>query len=83
MTVANTDSEHSLAWRPSGNLLAAAVRRPAGNRHVVAFFEKNGLQHGELQLRQATTGDNVAVVLKLEWNCDSSVLAIWLHSDQA
>ena len=36
-------AEDSLAWRPSGNLLAAAVRRPAGNRHVIAFFEKNGL----------------------------------------
>ena len=75
--------EHILAWRPSGNLLAAAVRRPACNRHVVAFFEKNGLQHGELQLRsdhQETEEEDVVVVRELEWNCDSSVLAVWLQS---
>jgi hypothetical protein len=65
-------SEDSLSWRPSGNLLAAAVRRPAGNRHVIAFFEKNGLQHGELELRH----QQQLTIKQLEWNCDSTVLAI-------
>jgi hypothetical protein len=64
-------SEDSLSWRPSGNLLAAAVRRPAGNRHVIAFFEKNGLQHGELELRHQQLS-----IKQLEWNCDSTVLAV-------
>jgi elongator complex protein 1 len=64
-------SEDSLAWRPSGNLLAAAVRRPAGNRHVIAFFEKNGLQHGDLELRHQQL-----TIKQLEWNCDSTVLAV-------
>ena len=41
--------EHSLSWRPSGNLLATTVVKP--NKHIVAFFEKNGLQHGEFSLR--------------------------------
>jgi hypothetical protein len=51
---------------------------------VVAFFEKNGLQHGELALRQQDDdgGQNVVVVRELEWNCDSSVLAVWLHSNK-
>ena len=50
---------------------------------MVAFFEKNGLQHGELQLRsdhQETEEEDVVVVRELEWNCDSSVLAVWLQS---
>jgi hypothetical protein len=48
------------------------VRRPAGNRHVIAFFEKNGLQHGELELRH----HQQLTIKQLEWNCDSTVLAI-------
>jgi hypothetical protein len=49
------------------------VRRPAGNRHVIAFFEKNGLQHGELELRHQ---QQLLTIKQLEWNCDSTVLAI-------
>ena len=32
-----------------GNLIASTVTKP--NKHIVAFFEKNGLQHGEFKLR--------------------------------
>ena len=51
---------------------------------MVTFFEKNGLQHGELQLRgfQQEDEQNVVFVRELEWNCDSSVLAVWLYSDK-
>ena len=34
--------EHSLAWRPAGNLLAASQRLP--HRHELIFFERNGLR---------------------------------------
>lgn len=60
--------EYSLAWRPSGNIIATTVVKP--NKHVVAFFEKNGLQHSEFSLRK------VAEVLEVEWNSDSSVLLV-------
>lgn len=40
--------EESLAWRPSGNLIASTCLLP--NKHIVAFFEKNGLRHGEFNL---------------------------------
>ena len=52
--------EHSLAWRPSGNLIVATQRfgfegGGAGKegRHDVVFFEKNGLRHGDFGLRES------------------------------
>jgi elongator complex protein 1 len=47
---------------------------------VVAFFEKNGLQHGELDLRVG--GQEQLRVRELEWNCDSTVLAVWAQSKE-
>ncbi|KAK2463075.1 hypothetical protein APHAL10511_004730 [Amanita phalloides] len=50
--------EHTLSWRPSGNLIAGTQRfgfegGGAGKRerHDVVFFERNGLRHGEFGLR--------------------------------
>eukprot|EP00842_Homolaphlyctis_polyrhiza_P004259 jgi/Hompol1/4834/HPOL_003925-RA len=68
--------EHSLSWRPSGNLIASTQRLP--HRHDVVFFERNGLRHGEFTLR-----DSKDVVVELQWNSDSSALAILLSRDQA
>ncbi|KAI8827292.1 IKI3 family-domain-containing protein [Fimicolochytrium jonesii] len=65
--------EHGLNWRPSGNLIASSQKLP--HRHDIVFFEKNGLRHGEFQLRSSD-----AVVVDMAWNADSSVLAIWLES---
>ncbi|CAO3564635.1 unnamed protein product [Mortierella alpina] len=65
--------EHGLSWRPSGNLIASSQRLP--HRHDIVFFERNGLRHGEFTLREA----NDAVVKELAWNCDSTVLAVWLE----
>ncbi|KAJ1339139.1 hypothetical protein BSLG_006277 [Batrachochytrium salamandrivorans] len=64
--------EHPLCWRPSGNLIASTQRLP--HRHDVVFFEKNGLRHGEFALRDAND-----IVLDLQWNADSTVLAICLE----
>ena len=66
--------EQALSWKPSGNLIAATLRKQ--NKHIVAFFEKNGLQHGEFKLRTDME------VKELEWNCDSSVLLVWGYKDQ-
>jgi elongator complex protein 1 len=52
--------EHSLAWRPSGSLVASTQRfsptipglgRGKEGRHDIVFFEPNGLRHGEFALR--------------------------------
>ncbi|KAG0325923.1 hypothetical protein BGZ99_010376 [Dissophora globulifera] len=66
--------EHGLSWRPSGNLIASSQRLPQ-NRHDIVFFERNGLRHGEFTLREQ--GDTV--VREIAWNCDSTVLAVWLQ----
>lgn len=61
--------EGLLSWKPSGNLIASIQRRDAKD-HQCIFFEKNGLRHGEFDLRSE------AGVVDLRWNCDSSVLAV-------
>ncbi|KAF2262254.1 elongator complex protein 1 [Lojkania enalia] len=67
--------EGALSWRPSGNLIAS-IRRLSEKVEVV-FFERNGLCHGQFDLRftpeelQAPTTH-----LTLRWNSDSNVLAV-------
>ncbi|KAG0365886.1 hypothetical protein BGZ54_006088 [Gamsiella multidivaricata] len=65
--------EHGLSWRPSGNLIASSQRLP--HRHDIVFFERNGLRHGEFTLREP----NDTIVKEMGWNCDSTVLAVWLQ----
>lgn len=50
--------EHTLVWRPSGNLITTTQRfgfEGGGSgregRHDVIFFERNGLRHGEFSLK--------------------------------
>ncbi|KAJ3326607.1 hypothetical protein HDU76_012780, partial [Blyttiomyces sp. JEL0837] len=64
--------EHTLSWRPSGNLIASTQR--LSHRHDVVFFERNGLRHGEFQLREPESTHVIAVL----WNQDSTILAIHL-----
>ena len=47
-----------LHWRPSGNLITSTERRQIGHtiKHEVVHFERNGLRHGELLLRQVEVG---------------------------
>ncbi|KAF8911562.1 IkappaB kinase complex IKAP component [Gymnopilus junonius] len=49
--------EHTLVWRPSGNLIVGTQRfgfegggTGREGRHDVIFFERNGLRHGEFNL---------------------------------
>ena len=64
----------ALSWRPAGNILAGIQRLDVIK---VVFFERNGLRHGQFDLRlnkeeMETWGSNIA----LKWNVDSSVLAV-------
>ena len=65
--------EQSLAWHPSGNI---AVVQTKPDKHVVAFLEKNGLQHGEMVL------NSNACVRELVWSCDGSVLMVWIQNKE-
>ncbi|KAK0495026.1 pol II transcription elongation factor [Armillaria luteobubalina] len=67
--------EHSLSWRPSGNLIAATQRfgfegggiGKAG-RHDVVFFERNGLRHGEFGIRVGDLNiDSPSKAEELRW----------------
>eukprot|EP01133_Synstelium_polycarpum_P003655 gene3655-4201_t len=64
--------EGVMAWRPSGSLVAASHRLP--NKQEIALFERNGLKHGEFNLR----GPNDDVVEAIEWSATSEILAIHL-----
>ncbi len=67
--------EGALSWRPSGNLIAG-IRR-SSERIEVAFFERNGLRHGQFDLRiNKEELEALATPLTLEWNSDSTVLAV-------
>lgn len=67
--------EGALAWKPSGQLIASIQR---DNEDVqVVFFERNGLRHGEFSLRlDSGCSQNWAGHITLDWNVDSTVLAI-------
>ena len=65
----------ALSWRPAGNLLAGIQRLKDCVR--VVFFERNGLRHGQFDLRlDQETWSTWASNISLDWNVDSSVLAV-------
>ncbi|KAF1830666.1 IkappaB kinase complex, IKAP component [Decorospora gaudefroyi] len=69
------DLEGALSWRPSGNLIASTRRTK--DKIEVVFFERNGLRHGQFDLR--LTPEELAALttpLTLRWNSDSSILAV-------
>ena len=67
--------EGALSWRPAGNLLAGIQRLK--DRIDVVFFERNGLRHGQFSLRMTSEElDSLTMPLKLDWNVDSSALAV-------
>ncbi|CAI8000184.1 Elongator complex protein 1 [Geodia barretti] len=70
--------EQCLHWRPSGGLIASSQSLP--HTHQVVFFEKNGLRRGEFSLPpHPSWQDGKCVVQELCWNCDSTVLCLWLE----
>lgn len=67
--------EGALSWRPAGNLIAGIQRLE--DRIDVVFFERNGLRHGQFQLRlSGEDRDSWASAINLNWNLDSTVLAV-------
>ncbi|GJC82611.1 elongator complex protein 1 [Colletotrichum liriopes] len=68
--------EGGLSWRPSGNLIAGIQRLE--DRTDVVFFERNGLRHGQFTLRCADGPLSAHEKIGLEWNSDSTVLAVIL-----
>jgi elongator complex protein 1 len=90
--------EHTLVWRPSGNLIVGTQRfgfegGGAGRteRHDVVFFERNGLRHGEFGLGMGGKFkglDSTDVrkwgyrVKEASWSSDSNILSIWIECDE-
>ncbi|KAF7543377.1 hypothetical protein G7046_g10013 [Stylonectria norvegica] len=68
--------EGTLSWRPAGNLMAGIQR--LSDRIDVVFFERNGLRHGQFTLRSPTGPVTTQERIRLEWNSDSTVLAVIL-----
>lgn len=68
--------ESSLSWRPSGNLMAGIQRLQ--DKVDVVFFERNGLRHGEFTLRSSLENVSSCPDIQLEWNADSTTLAVIL-----
>ena len=66
--------ESSLSWRPAGNLIAG-IQRLTDRKNVV-FFERNGLRHGQFTLRNVEDSYSDDICPGLEWNVDSTVLAV-------
>lgn len=65
--------EAGLSWRPTGNLMASIQRLK--HRIDVVFFERNGLRHGQFNLRLGEE-EMLGKEIQLKWNVDSSVLAV-------
>ncbi|PHH81432.1 hypothetical protein CDD83_3579 [Cordyceps sp. RAO-2017] len=66
--------EASLSWRPSGNLIAGIQRLQ--DRVDLVFFERNGLRHGQFTLRCPENPAFPHSEVRLQWNSDSTVLAV-------
>ncbi len=60
-----------ISWRPAGNLIASSQLLP--NKHLIIFFEKNGLKHGEFEL---PFGQNTFEVQLISWSHSSEILLI-------
>lgn len=64
--------ESPLAWQPSGSIVAATAEQSS----QVVFFERNGLRRYEFSLRNS----GKVTVMRLAWNSDSTVLAVWIRT---
>lgn len=88
--------EHTLSWRPSGNLIVSTRRfgfegGGAGKdgRHDLVFFERNGLRHGEFSMREPwtkTTSNGKTnwgySVKEVTWSSDSNILTVWIRGQE-
>ncbi|KIW67274.1 hypothetical protein PV04_06539 [Phialophora macrospora] len=73
--------ESALSWKPSGQVIASVKR--SDTKVEVILFERNGLRHGQFDLRLTKEEmDSWGSSISLAWNTDSSVLAV-LFKDKA
>lgn len=53
----------------------------------MVFFERNGLRHGEFELREAAEGVRVGEwgyrVRELGWSADSNILSVWVERNES
>lgn len=72
-----------LSMMPSGSLVAGFDKRKLPNGSispVIAFWEKNGLRHGDFGLPKAID-DSKTEVVEMVFNLESAILAIHIHID--
>eukprot|EP00605_Chrysophyceae_sp_TOSAG23-4_P002406 GSChrysophyteH1.ASY1.ANO1.2664.1 assembled CDS len=71
----------AIAFATNGSLVACAFERVPG-RLQVAFIERNGLRHGEFDIRVPDAGDAVGEAAwridSMHWDLSTSVLAVGL-----
>lgn len=65
-----------ISWRPAGQIIAGvspaiSSSTPSSAQRVI-FFERNGLRHGEFNLRGSVSKGEVT---QLGWSCDSETLS--------
>lgn len=63
--------ESRLSWKPEGNLITASQQ--CLEKHLIIFFEKNGLRHGQFELPVPAS---CFIIHSIKWSCDSKVLLI-------
>ncbi|CAH0588039.1 unnamed protein product [Chrysodeixis includens] len=62
--------ESNLQWRPSGNVIATTQK--VNEKHILSFFEKNGLKHGEFDIPINSN----TIVEDITWSSDSEILTL-------
>jgi hypothetical protein len=78
----------AMAYATNGSLIAVAQQRTPKKQQVV-FLERSGLRHGEFDLQDpspppeglAGSGTGTCCVVHLEWNLESTLLAVVLEHE--
>ncbi|ODV79037.1 IkappaB kinase complex, IKAP component [Suhomyces tanzawaensis NRRL Y-17324] len=68
--------EHNLSWKPQGSLIATTKRGLDEDGDLaleLAFFERNGLRHGQFNTRLDPDSETVS---DLQWSSDSEILLL-------
>ncbi|KAG0142181.1 hypothetical protein CROQUDRAFT_82453 [Cronartium quercuum f. sp. fusiforme G11] len=65
-----------ISWRPEGSIISSAVYDPKLDLTNIIFFERNGLTRYGFSLK---IEDQVKKVWGLEWNSDSTILAVGIE----
>lgn len=69
-----------LAWAGMGcSQILATLQKKGRSKTQVAFFEPNGLRHGEFLIPDV--GNETSEVIELCWNAESSLLAVAIQNE--